>query len=111
MKKCLALLLILVLMATLVACGYKGHQLPYFAGKVIEKHENVCLMEVTHTGYGHLSVGDEVEVNTSINNCPNYEVGDFLKVFFEAPMTDSNPPQILNVFAIEKSDSTGNSIE
>ena len=102
MKKILALLLTLISLVTLVACGKEGHRLPYLSGEVIEKYENACLIEVTETGYGQLAIGDKVEVNTSIKDCPNYEVGDSLKVFFEAPITEGNPPQILHVFAIER---------
>ena len=111
MKKCLALLLTLVCLTTLVACGIKGYQPPYFSGKVIEKYENSCLIEVTNTGNGHLSIGEKVEVKTSIDNCPNYEVGDYLRIVFDGTVAESYPPQILNVKDICKTDSTGNSIE
>ena len=112
MKKCLALLLTLVCLLTLVACNLVGnHQPPYFTGKVIEKYENSCLIEVTNTGNGHFAIGDKIEVKTSIENCPNYEVGDYLRIVFDVVMAESYPPQIQNVKDICKEDSKGNSIE
>lgn len=112
MKKCLALLLTLVCLVTLVACNTKNDEgQAYFVGKVIEVYEKSCLVEVTNNGNQHLTLGDEVVVNTNIENCPTYAVGDYLRIEFDGTMAESYPPQILKVYAIDKTDSTGNSIE
>ena len=119
MKKCLALLLTLVCLVTLVACNTNSDtqsqnnaKPAYFVGKVTEIHEAYCLVEVTDAGnYGHLAVGTPVHVKTEIENCPDFVVGDCLKITFDGTVQELYPPIIPNVSAINKTDSTGNSIE
>ena len=112
MKKFIAVFLTIVCLATLVACSTnddKGQ--PYFVGKVIEVYEDSCLLEVTNNGNQHLASGDVVVVNTDIDNCPTYAIGDFLRIEFDGTMAESYPPQILKVSSIDKTDGIGNSIE
>lgn len=112
MKKIIALLLTLVCLATLVACNINDEKgQPYFIGKVIEVYEESCLLEVTNNGNQHLASGDVVVVNTNIENCPTYAVGDFMRIEFDGTMAESYPPQILKVYSIDKTDGIGNSIE
>ena len=119
MKKCLALLLTLVCLVALVACNTNSDEQSqnnakpaYFVGKVTKTLENACLVEVTDEGnYGRLAVGTAVEVPTNIENCPDYAVGDYLRIEFDGTVAESYPPQVLHVLAIDKTDNTGNSIE
>ena len=119
MKKCLALLLTLVCLVTLVACNSNSDDQSqnnakpaYFVGKVTEIYDNACLVEVTDGGnYGKLAVGTAVQVTTNIENCPDYAIGDYLRVEFDGTMAETYPLQVLHVLAIDKTDSTGNSIE
>ena len=121
MKKCLALLLTLVLLVTLVACqnndkennGNEGNDIlnPYFTGKVVDVYEKGCLLEVTDKGNWNFSIGDKVEIHTDIENCPEYSVNDYLRISFDGLVAESYPPQINGVTIISKTDSTGNSIE
>ena len=119
MKKAIAFGLVLVFMLALVACGANSDDQPqnnaqpaYFVGKVTETYENGCLLEVTDEGnYGHLAVGTPVQVSTNIDNCPDYAVGDHLKVTFDGTVAESYPPQILHVLGIDKTDATGNKAE
>ncbi|MBQ5591957.1 MAG: hypothetical protein IIU80_03345 [Clostridia bacterium] len=71
-----------------------------FKGKVIEKYENNCLVEVTDNGNQHFMLSDRVIVKTDIEGCPNYTVGDYLKIEFDGIVAESYPLQILNVFSI-----------
>ena len=81
---------------------------PHFTGKVLEKYETTCLLEVTHTGNGQFFVGEKLIVNTNIENCPAYKAGDHLTVVFDGKVALSYPGQVLNVFQIMKTDSNGN---
>ena len=76
---------------------------PHFTGKVLEKYEATCLLEVTHTGNGQFFVGEKLIVNTNIENCPAYKAGDHLTVVFDGKVALSYPGQVLNVYAIHKS--------
>ena len=122
MKKCLALLLILVCLFSLVACqngnneenkGNEGNDIlnPHFTGKVVEVYDGGCLLEVTDKGNWNFSIGDKVEVHTDIENCPEYSVDDYLRISFDGLVAESYPPQIHGVTIVSKTDNTGNSIE
>ena len=108
MKKIIALLVTLGCLFSLIACNtHDEKEHPYFVGKVIEVHEGSCLLEVTNNGNQQLASGDVVVVNTKIDNCPTYAVGDFLRIEFDGTMAESYPPQIFKVYAIDKTDGMG----
>ena len=90
----------------LVACNSndEGSDIlnPYFTGKVIEIYEKGCLLEVNDIGNGNFAVGDKVQVNTDILSCPEYTVGDFLRISFDGKVAQSYPPQITKVFMVSK---------
>ena len=77
---------------------------PYFTGKVTEIYDDGCLLEVTDVGNGNFWVGNKVKVNTVIKDCPDYEVGDLLKITFDGKVTRSLPPQVTCVFSVDKSE-------
>lgn len=114
MKKMMAFVLACICLLALVACntggdgGAQNNAKPaYFVGEVLEVYDSGCLLEVTDEGnYGHLAVGTSVQVTTNIENCPEYAIGDLLKVVFDGTVAESYPPQILHVIQIEKADST-----
>ncbi len=122
MKKCLALFLILFCMVALVACnnnindngndnGCDIIKQAYFRGKVIEVYDTSCLIEVTDTGNQQFAIGNKVVVNTDVDGCPQYAVGDYLRVVFDGKVAKSYPPQILSVYNIHKTDEIGNNID
>ena len=77
----------------------------YFVGRVTKTYDIGCMLEVTDLGnFGQLPIGSPVQVNTSVDNCPEYTVGDYLKVVFDGTVAESYPPQILYVTSIEKID-------
>ncbi len=78
---------------------YNGEK-AYFKGKVIEKYENSCLVMVTDNGNQRFMSSDKVVVKTDIEGCPDYAVGDYLKIEFDGMVAESYPMQILNVFSI-----------
>lgn len=117
MKKTLALILASICLFMLVACNnneqeQNNAQPAFFVGKVIEIYDSACLVEVTDDGnYGKLAVGTTVEVTTNIENCPEYGIGDYLRVKFDGTVAESYPPQIKHVLGVDKIDSTGKNIE
>ena len=110
MKKIVLLLCVFLCICTLCACqgSEKAPEFdksnPYFAGKVIEKNEIGCLMEVTDMGNTGFAVGEKLVVSTDISGCPEYDVGDQLKISFDGKVALSYPGQILNVFVVSKVD-------
>ena len=100
------LILILLLPLILIACDQPALQPPEnsrcFSGKVIEINENSCLLEVTDSGDGCLEIGQQVIVATNISNCPRFQVGDSLTVYFDGKIAYSLPPQILGVSCIKR---------
>lgn len=108
MKRFLARLLVVFCLFSLVACNLIGDDEgrdilnPYFTGKVLEKYENSCLLEVTDTGNGNFFVGEKVVVRTNIKNSPDYDVGNFLRISFDGKVALSYPAQVLNVYIVSK---------
>lgn len=105
----LALLLCLVLcLGMLYGCQAQGETPefdilnPYFTGKVLEKFETSCLMEVTDMGNTGFAVGEKLIVNTDVPGCPEYKVGDQLRISFDGKVALSYPGQILNVYLVSK---------
>ena len=121
MKKCLALLLTLVCLVTLVACNGQDTNIDdqsqnnakpaYFVGKVTEIYDKACLVEVTNGGNYGMEIGTTVEVTTDIENCPELTIGKFLIVEFDGTVAETYPLKVLHVLSIEITDNTGNSIE
>ena len=118
MKRTVSLVLILLCLASLVSCdiniakqSQNNAQPAYFVGEVIEAYEKGCLVEVTDEGnYGALAIGTPVHVSTDIENCPEYKVGDFIKVVFDGTVAESYPPQVMHVGYIKITDRAGNNI-
>ena len=114
MKRRFVILLTAICALIFASCAAEdpGHDIlnPYFTGRVIEKYENNCLLEVTDIGNGNFFVGERLIVTTDIENCPDYEPGDCLTVVFDGKVALSYPGQVLNVFQISKTDLHGNSV-
>lgn len=117
MKKMLLLLLALACLLALIGCKGQVAEVPetkpsedqkvemaepYFTGKVLEKYDGSCLMEVTEAGSGLLAVGQEVVVHINAPECPDFVVGDTLTVTFDGKMTCSLPPQVVGVAILVK---------
>ena len=118
MKKVISILLCCVCFLTVMSCRAREDDSlepmdtsnPYFVGKVVEIYETRCLVKITDTGNGNFTVDDTIIVNTDIENCPEYEVGDCLRVSFDGKVALSYPAQVLCVYSIIKTDSHGNRI-
>ena len=109
MRKILALLLSAILIFALCACtGTKEEGVdvlnPYFTGKVLEKHEKSCLLEVTDGGNQSFAAGTLISVSTDVANCPDFDEGDLLTVSFDGTAAESYPMQIFNVYLIAKTE-------
>ncbi len=104
MKKALALILALFCVCSFVACASNNDIIdqPYFYGRVIEKYGTSCIVEVTDTGNQYFTVGDLISVNTNIDACPEYAIGDNLRIVFDGAVAESYPMQINKVFSITK---------
>lgn len=109
MKKILSLILAVLCLVMLSACGIndggaQNNAKPaYIVGEVIEIYESSCLIEVTDEGnYGGLPTGTPVYITTKVDNCPEYVIGDYLHIEFDGTVAESYPPQILHVLHIKK---------
>lgn len=80
----------------------------YFYGRVVEIYEGSCLLTVTDTGNQQFAVGHKVVLHTLSVDCPEYAVGDYLRVVFDGRIAESFPPQIFGPIEIRKTD--GNNI-
>ena len=110
MKKLISVLLVSAFLLALTACqSSDGEDIqdPHFTGKVLEKYETTCLMEITDVGNQGFSVGEKIVVNTSIKDCPKYGEGDHLTVAFDGTLALSYPAQVIRVYAIYKTDARG----
>ena len=81
---------------------------PYFVGKVLEKYEKGCLLEITDQGNQFMETGTMVTVNTDLDGCPEYSAGDYLRVEFDGTVAETYPLQIFKVIAIDLLNSTEN---
>ena len=102
---------ILIIMTAIIcffSCGKKDAvKNPYFCGQVVEKYEASCLMEVTDTGEQYFRNGDRVVVSTKVDGCPQYEVGDYLRIVYDGMVAESYPPQVFHVFSVQKINANG----
>ena len=129
MKRITALALLLVCLLLVVSCAenqnsntndgvgedmnaveHEAITQPFFSGKVLEVYEGRALIEVTNGGNQEIPVGEKYVVNTNIEGCPEYEVGDYLRVIFDGKVALSYPGQILSVYEIQKIDEHGKTI-
>ena len=110
MKRLIAVFLIIVCLGALTACDVIGSLLPkeesesvYFVGKVLEKYDTGCLLEVSDEGTSFgLGIGTLIHVGTNIDGCHEYEVGDYLRVEFGGEVAESYPLQLHGASKIEK---------
>jgi hypothetical protein len=113
-KRLLAMVLVLALMIGFTSCNVvkdvESESKPNFIGKVIEKYDNSCLVEVVEAKDNYPAKGTEVVVNTDIDDCPQYNVGDFIKIVYNGEIAESYPLQIFNVYEVIKVDENGNEI-
>ena len=110
MKKLIAAILLILCLGTMASCSIIEGLLPkeesetvYFVGKVLEKYEAGCLLEVSDEGTSFgLGIGTLIHVGTSIEGCPEYDVGDQLRVEFDGAVAESYPLQLHGARKIEK---------
>ena len=118
MKRIIAMALVLICILGMSACNIeqlfnKDHNcedhkdnvvndpsIPYFSGEVIEKNEKGFLVCVTDSGNGSFAVGEKVQVNTELAECPEYQVGDELRIVFDGKVAMSYPPQVTSVYSV-----------
>ena len=125
MKRMLVLLLTFVCLAILVACNpnsdisndttpLNNEKTRYFVGKVTEVWESGCQLEVTDVGNcgENFEIGAAVDVKTTLENCPQYTVGDYLRIEFEGIVAGNEEPYyVMCPTVIAKTDSNGNSLQ
>lgn len=109
MKKFLSLILSLVFIVSFSSCKtidkVQDVVKPNFVGKVVEKYDNSCLVEVASNEDSYPTIGEKVMVNTNIDDCPQYEVGDFIKITYNGEIAESYPLQIHHVYSVSIVDS------
>lgn len=116
MKKLLTILLCIVSLVAFMGCNLGDRvnideNTPYFTGKVIEIEQDRCLLQITNEGNQYLAKDTTVYVNTSIKDCPDFEVGDYLTVTFSGAVGLSLPPIVFSVLKIQKTTADGNFLE
>ena len=112
-KKIICSLLVLLCFACLIApmlvadAATKDSAKKHFIGKVIDKYEYSCLVEVFDAGNQAFAIGDKIDVTTNVENCINYRIGDYLEITFDGTVAESYPMQIRGTINIEKADISG----
>lgn len=103
-KRSLVCLLALLCALALVSCKAKEKESnnPYFCGRVLEQYEDCCVVEVTDIGGQSLQQGDLIVVRTAIDDCPDFAVGDILRVEFNGEIAETYPMQLNHVLAIKR---------
>lgn len=117
MKKPVAVIVALVMVAALVSCKQDLQQgdTPmqyFFAGEIIATEEDHLLIEVNDPGNSNLPDGCTVEVATTVTGlveCPDFSVGEYAKVLMEQNIKDDSPGR-LEALSIYKVDETGGKI-
>ena len=107
MKRIIAFFLVILCVLAFVSCDEEHEEITdqaYFYAEVVEKHEKSCLVVVTELGNQSFFVGDEIIVNTDIEKCPEYDVGDCLRIVFDGAVAESYPLQIHKVSEIHVTD-------
>ena len=112
MKRLISILLSIITLTMLMGCNLGDRvnideNTPYFTGKVIEIEEDRCLLQITDEGNQYLAKDSTVYVNTSIKDCPDFEVGDHLTVTFSGAVGLSLPPIVFSVLKIQKTTADG----
>ena len=112
MKKCFSLILVILCVVGMAACGAKESEGPpfYFIGEVTEIYdsENKFLLKVTD--YCNYKFNSEYVIIHETANCPSYTIGDYFLIEFNGAFLESNPPQLKNAI-VAKTDSEGNILE
>ncbi len=115
MKKILSLVLAFVFIISFSSCKtvdkMQNINKPHFTAKVIEKYDNSCLVEVTSNEDSYPTTGEKVVVSTNIDDCPQYEVGDLIKIVYNGEIAESYPLQIHHVYSVSIVDGDGNVID
>lgn len=75
-----------------------------FEGRVIEKHEGGCLLEIVSGEEIGMADGTPIMVHLGDAECPEYDVGDHLVIVFNGMVAESYPPQIFSVYEVYKSE-------
>lgn len=118
MKKCLALLLILGCMITLVACGSNNlkedkvklqpGEPTQFVGSIIEIYDKTFLIEVKDEYTSGIAVGTQAYINTALDGgIPECSVGDYILVKYDGTVKETYPLEIDSVTEILKIDKVG----
>ena len=105
------ILVILTAIISLYSCGKNDTtKTAYFVGQAVEKYEASCLLEITDPGNQYFRKGDVVVVSTNVDGCPQYSVGDYLRIVYDGMVAESYPPQVFHVYSVHKTDEQGNNI-
>lgn len=107
MKRMLAFFLVLLCVVGFISCDeshVEDTDQAYFYAEVVEKYEKSCLVAVTDLGNQSFFVGDQIIVSTDVEKCPEYDVGDCVKIVFDGSVAESYPMQIHKVSEIYVTD-------
>ena len=117
MKKLLSILLCLIFVLTLGACGNRGDENEfYFIARVIELKEETMLIEVTDKGNCGVGVGNQITVSTekisgAIADDSTAVTDNYLYIEFDGTIMETYPLQLGEIYRIDITNEKGESIE
>ena len=112
MKKLTVLLLAVLCVLSLIACGEKESDGPpyYFVGEVTEIYESEHTFLLKVTDYRNYKFNSDYVIIHETANCPAYSIGDYFLIEFNGIFLESNPPQLKNAI-VAKTDPEGKILE
>jgi hypothetical protein len=109
MKKIISLLLAIVCVIGLAACGNAdaNKEMEHkFTAKILEVNDSSILVEPVK-GSNELLSSDKIYVSTKDFSDLSLQVGDYVLVTYDGMIAESYPAQILNVFDIKEAGQSG----
>ena len=102
MKRIVLLTVALIFCVMLASCAeHPFEDRVAFTGRVIEKYDGSCLLELVESEESYLLTMDVVVVHIEEEKNLEYSVGDCLRIEFNGVVAESYPPQIFKVLSVE----------
>ncbi len=117
MKKIIVVLLTIICLITIGACGAKYNESQfYLIGKVVELKEETMLIEVIDKGNCGVGEGDPIYVSTEkiagvLANDLTAVTDNYLRIEFDGSIMETSPMRLGEIFKIDITNEKGESIE
>lgn len=115
MKKLLSIILVIVCIFSIVACGKKEEK-PFFVSKVIEISDTTILLEVTNNGNCSINEGGQVVIPLDkiagvISENKDFVINNYLTVEFNGVVLETYPMQLDEIYVVKVTNEKGQSLE